>query len=138
MTLIDTWEAVPAGRAGAVRVTVPVGPRPLVARLTPDELAAARPILDEAVEAQRRNEYSRVQFAEALRVAIGRDPFRQARGAGQGLLPVRADAGLAFIGLVFAVSSDEVWRRVTGCAVAVICLADLAVHALRRFRGTSM
>ncbi|MFI5932273.1 hypothetical protein [Actinoplanes sp. NPDC051494] len=138
MVLIDTWDAAPAGKAGTVVVTVPVGPRPLVARLSADELVTVRSILDEVVDAYRRDEYTRAGFADAMRVAIGRDPFRQARAPGTGPLPVRPGAAVAFAALVFAVQSGEMWRQVAGYTVAGLCLAVLAVQALLRTRQTGL
>ncbi|GAA2522368.1 hypothetical protein Ahu01nite_068500 [Winogradskya humida] len=129
MVVIDTWEAVPRGKGFVV--TIHAGPRPHVARLSAEELEIVRPILDETVEAGGRNEFSRVQFADALRVAIGRDPFRQVGRGGAAWRTARLDIAGVVIGLIFANSDDVRWRQLTGYAVAAFCFAHLCWLTIR-------
>ncbi len=131
------WTATPAGRSGRVTVTLDAGPRPLVAELTEAELEKVRAVLTGAVEAARRDDYSRIRLREALRAAIGRDPFTTAprddsRG-GQPFFSPWLGVIFVFSGVGFAVRNTD-WLRLAGIVFALIALGDVVRHGVRHVR----
>jgi hypothetical protein len=132
------WTVTPVGRSGRVKVTLDVGPRPLVAELTDEELMKVRSILADALEAAERNEHSRIKLRDALRAAIGRDPFSTADREGerdnQGLFPPWL--GLIFIlfGAGFAIRNTNVWLQIAGVVFAMITLVDVSRQGVRHMK----
>lgn len=106
------------------------GPRPLVARLTRAELARVTDILDEAVAAWQRDDYSRIRLGTALREAIGRDPFRSPdRDGDRSFLPWwRAGLYLVF-GVGFAVRHFPGWLQLAGWGMVAVVVTDLVQRA---------
>jgi len=123
----------PIGRRGRVRVTLEVGPRPLVAVLSAEQFDRIRGILADAVEAQARDNYSRIRLRDALRAAIGSDLFTQVTREEQGLFSPWLGMFFVFVGAGFAIEHTTVWLRIAGILFAVLALTDVARHWRRRF-----
>lgn len=132
------WTATAAGRPGRVKVTLDCGPRALMAELTDDEIIKVRSALDDAAEAAGRNQYSGIKLRDALRAAIGRDPFtstaREGARDGQGLLP--AWLGLIFVifGAGFAIRNHHILVQIARVVFAMIALVDVVRHGVRSLR----
>ena len=63
---VHSWEVTRERRA-RVEVTLRVGPRGLAGRVTRAELDRIAPVLDAAVEAERRGDHSRIRLGAGLR-----------------------------------------------------------------------
>lgn len=133
------WTVTSAGRAGRVEVTLDVGPRPLRAQFTDEEFENVRSTLDDAVEAARRNEYSRIKLRDGLRAAIGHDPFttvpHEDAQEDPGMFPVWLGIIFTLFGLGFAIRNTNIWLQIMGCAFAAVTLADVVRHGVRYLRG---
>jgi hypothetical protein len=120
-------------------VTLLVGTRPLAAELTDKELEKVKDVLDEAVEAARSGEYSRIKLRDALRTAIGNDPFttapRKSVRNEAGIVPLWLGIIFVFFGLGFAIGNDNIWLQIAGCAFAMIALADVVWHGISSLRS---
>jgi hypothetical protein len=131
----------PVGRADRVKVTLEVGPRPLVAEVTDAQFSKIRGILADAVAAQERDDYSRIKLRDALRAAIGSDPFTQVTREDerdhQGLFPPWLGPILIVVGAGFAIEHTNILLRIAGILFALLALADVVRHGIRHWRGRS-
>ena len=129
---VSAWEVTRGGRT-EVEVTLRVGPRVLVGRLTRAELEQVAEVLDAAVEAERRGEYSRIRLGRSLCEAIGHDPLKSpGSGAERSFLPLWLAALYVVLGVGFAVRHLSGWLQICGWSVAAIAVADLAERAVWR------
>ena len=129
---VAAWAVTRAGRT-EVEVLLRVGPRELVGRLTREELARVTDVLDAAVAAERRNDYSRVRLGDGLRAAIGRDPFRspgRVAAEGEAFLPWWRALVFLVLGAGFALRHLDDWWQLFGWSVVAVALTDLVQHGL--------
>jgi hypothetical protein len=123
-----------------VAVTLAVGPRPLVATLTQQDLERVKDILDDTVQADRRGEYSRIKLGSAMRAAIGHDPFtpsaKSSAKKDAAIFPVALAVTFVAFGFGFAVSHSSIWLQLVGYGFAAIAAADLIGRFVRHFRGS--
>ena len=112
-------------------MTLPAGPRPLIARISVAELERITPALDEAVAAWQRREYSRPRFAAAMRETLGRDPFRQARKPRSSRREMLIDLSFLAVSITFTSTADAWWQRAIG-------LANIALWSVFLYRQVSL
>jgi hypothetical protein len=131
---VNAWEVTREGRT-RVEVTLRVGPRVLVARLTRAELARVSAVLDAAVAAENSGGYSRIRLGRAMREAIGRDPLASpGRDQTESFLPLWLAILYVVFGVGFAVRHLSGWLQLCGWALAAIAVADLVHRAVCRVR----
>jgi hypothetical protein len=132
--VVSAWEVTRHGRT-EVEVLLRVGTRSLVARLTRAELDRVADILDAAVAAERRNDYSRIRLGAALVEAIGRDPLRSPHVlAKPSFLPWWQVLLYLVLGVGFAVRHLAGWWQFLGWGTAAFAVTDLVQHVVWRHR----
>ena len=135
---VHSWE-VTRERRGRADVTLRVGPRILAGRVTRAELDRIAPVLDAAVEAGRRGDYSRIRLGAGLREAIGRDPLRSpGRDGRRLLLPVWVAAAYLVLGAGFGLRQHAWWLQALGWSVAAVAVADLGRRAVSACRERAL
>jgi hypothetical protein len=130
MGAVDSGWRVASG--GTVELTLGTADRQLVAKLSEDEIERLRVVLDAVVDADRRNEFSRVKLGTGAREAIGRDPFRQPGRKKRPLVPWWADLAWIVVGISFASAHHPIWQQVLGYGLALAGLGDLVARPFRR------